>query len=78
MIQTSTQDLLILHAYGETSAEQKQQLARELATNETLHEELMEVVHTKKMLNAKMKSPSDTSLRIIMAHSHKTEHLHEI
>ena len=78
MIQTSTQDLLILHAYGETTAEQKQQLARELATNETLHQELMEIVHTKKMLDAKKKSPSDTSLRIIMAHSHKTEHLHEI
>ena len=78
MIQTSTQDLLVLHAYGETTAEQKQQLARELATNETLHQELLEIVHTKKMLDAKKMSPSDTSLRIIMAHSHKTEHHHEI
>lgn len=78
MIQTSTQNLLVLHAYGETSAEQKQQLARELATNENLHEELMEIVQAKKMLDTKMKSPSDTSLRIIMNYSHKTEHLHEV
>lgn len=78
MIQTSTQDLLVLHAYGETTTEQKQQLARELATNEALHSDLMEIIQGKKMLDSKMKSPSETSLRIIMGYSIKTEHLHEI
>lgn len=78
MIQTSTQDLLVLHAYGETTTEQKQQLARELATNESLHQDLMEIIQAKKMLDTKMKSPSETSLRIIMSHSYKTEHIHEM
>lgn len=78
MIQTSTQNLLVLHAYGETTEAQKEQLAREMATDETLHEELMEMVRAKRMLNGKLKSPSETSIRIIMEHSYKTEHLQEI
>ena len=78
MKQTSTQDLLVLHAYGETSLEQKEFLATELATGETLQEELMELIRAKRQLNSKMKSPSETSLRIIMEHSYKTEHLQEI
>ena len=78
MIQTSTQDLLILHTYGETTEQQKQQLATELAVNVELHEDLMELIRAKKYLNSKMKSPSATSVRIIMEHSFKTEHLQEI
>jgi len=78
MIQTSTQNLLVLHTYNETTEAQKQQLASEMATSESLHEELMELVKAKKQLNRLMKSPSETSIRIIMEHSHKTEHLHEV
>lgn len=78
MIQTSTQNLLVLHTYNETNEAQKQQLAVEMATSESLHEELMELVKAKKQLNRLMKSPSETSIRIIMEHSHKTEHLHEV
>lgn len=78
MIQTSTQNLLVLHAYGETTETQKQQLALEMATNELLHEELMELIRTKHILNTKMKSPSESSIKIIMEHSHKTERLQEI
>ncbi len=77
MKQTSTQDLLTLHIYGETTAEQKEQLARLLANDETLQAELAELSQAKQELGRKMKSPSLTSLRIIMDYSHKTEQLHE-
>jgi hypothetical protein len=78
MITTSTLDLLVLHAYGETTLEQREFLASELTVNESLQEELMNLIQTKRQLSAKMKSPSKTSLRIIMEHSYKTEHLQEI
>jgi hypothetical protein len=78
MEQTSTHDLLVLHAYGETTLEQREYLAKQLATNETLQDELMEIIATKRQLTSKLKSPSATSLRIIMDYSHKSEHLHEI
>lgn len=78
MEQTSTQDLLVLHAYGETTLEQREFLAAELANDENLQDELMELIRTKRELTSKLKSPSATSIRIIMEHSHKTEHLQEI
>lgn len=78
MEQTSTQDLLVLHAYGETTLEQREFLATELANDENLQDELMELIRTKRELTSKLKSPSATSIRIIMEHSHKTEHLQEI
>ncbi len=78
MIQNSTSDLLVLHTYGETTLEQKETIAKELAKDETLQEELMEMVRAKRQLNSKMKSPSQTSLRIILEHSCKSGHLQEI
>lgn len=78
MEQTSTRDLLLLHAYGETNIEQREYLAGLLAENETLQSELHEIIETQKQLNQRLKSPSATSVRIIMEHSHKTEHLQEI
>lgn len=78
MEQTSTQDLLLLHAYGETTIEQREYLAELLANDDSLQEELMELIRTKRELNAHLKSPSNTSVRIIMEYSHKTEHLQEI
>ena len=78
MGQTSTHDLLILHAYGETTPEQREFLAAQLALDESMQEELMEIIRTKRELTSKMKSPSETSVRIIMEHSYKTEHLQEI
>lgn len=78
MKQLSIQDLLTLHAYGDTTCEQREFLAEELATNASLHEELLELIRTKQQLNAQTKSPSATSLRIVMEHSRQTEHLQEI
>ena len=78
MIQNSTQNLLLLHAYGETSDDQKGYLAKELAKDPALHEELVEMIRAKKLLAGELKSPSATSIRIIMEHSYKTEHMQEM
>jgi len=78
MNQTSTPNLLLLHAYGETTEEQKEFLATELVKDASLHEEMIAVIKSKRILNSKMMSPSNTSVRIIMEHSYKTEHLQEI
>ena len=78
MITTSTPNLLLLHAYGETTEEQKEVLATELIKDPSLHEEMIAVIKTKRLLSREMKSPSITSVRIIMEHSYKTEHLQEI
>ena len=75
---TSTHQLLLLHAYNETTEPQKEFLATELAKDSSLQEDMMEMIRAKRVLNAKMKSPSATSVRIIMEHSYKTEHLQEI
>lgn len=78
MIQTSTRELLLLHAYGETNPEQREYLAGLLAESETLQNELLEIMDAKRQLSQQLKSPSATSVRIIMEHSHKTEYLQEI
>jgi hypothetical protein len=78
MIQTSTPNLLLLHAYGETTEELKEVLATELIKDPVLHEEFVTIIKAKRALNNEMKSPSNTSVRIIMEHSYKTEHLQEI
>jgi len=74
----STLELLLLHAYNETTEPQKEFLATELAKDLALHEDFMEIIRAKRTLNRNLKSPSPTSVRIIMEHSYKTEHLQEI
>ena len=76
MKHTSTQNLLVLHTYGETTPQQEVELVEALANNEALQAELLELEQAKEVLTSKMKSPSLTSLRIIMEHSNKTEQLH--
>lgn len=78
MEKISTQNLLLLHAYGETNPEQKEFLAEQLAVNPALQEDLSEILSTLNTLDSKLKSPSNTSVRIVMEHSYKTEHLQEI
>lgn len=78
MIETSTPNLLLLHAFGETTVAQKEVLATELIKDPALHQEMIAIIKSKRSLNAKMMSPSNTSVRIIMEHSYKTEHLQEI
>lgn len=79
MIQISTQDLLLLHAYGETTPEQAACLERELADNPHLLAELNDIVSMKDLLNDSRLSPSATSVNIVLEHSQNTaEELHEI
>lgn len=78
MIQTSTQDLLLLYAYGETTADKQATLAAELAKDSNLRDQLLEITATKKMIGEQLLSPSSTSLEIIMRHSHESESLQEI
>lgn len=77
MKQNSTSQLVLIHAYGETNQAQREALEKELSENSTIYEEYMNAIRIKRMLNSKMLSPSATSIRIIMEHSHKTEHLQE-
>ncbi len=77
MKQTSTSQLVLIHAYGETSQAQRETIEKEFSENSTLYEEYMNVIKVKRMLNGKMKSPSATSVRIIMQYSCKNEHLQE-
>lgn len=78
MVQTSTYNLLVLSTYGETTEAQKAMIAEAMAKDESLHEELMEMLRAKKELNRTLLSPSQTSVNIIMSYSNKTEHLQEI
>lgn len=78
MIKTYTPNLLILQTYNELSPRQEQQLQAELLQNEELVQLQTELTDTGHRLNTLLRSPSATSLRIIMDHSHKTEHLQEI
>jgi len=78
MIKTSTSNLLLLHAYGETTELQKQELSALMAAQPELVNESMDLVRTKRKLNQKLLSPSTTSIRIIMEHSYKTAQLQEI
>jgi hypothetical protein len=78
MKQNFTHQLLILHAYNETGKHERETLTKELSKNELLQEEMAAIMKTKRMLNGKTMRPSQTSVRIIMEHSYKTEHLQEI
>lgn len=74
---TSTHDLLLLHAYGETTLEQREFLATELLLNDSLQDELFEIIQTQQQLNSLQRSPSETSLRIIMEQSCNSAQLQE-
>ncbi len=78
MNKTSTSDLLLLHTYSETTSSQKDLIVEKISMNQDFQTEYTELVQSKHMLNKLVKSPSETSLRIIMEHSYKTEHLQEI
>ena len=69
--------LLPLYLYNEATEEQQLQLAEALLTDEALKQELDDMLRAKKWLNRKQKSPSASSIRIIMQHSAQTEHLQE-
>ena len=78
MNQTSTNELILLFSYRETTPEQTEKALQLITENESVRAQFEELMQAKQQLSAQLKSPSTTSLNIIMEHSHKTAHLQEI
>jgi len=76
MNQISTLNQLVQLAYGELSEQESLILLEKIAQDETLQREWETILATKEELKFSKKIPSKTSLRIILDHSHKTEHIH--
>lgn len=77
MKQNSTHELLVRHLYGETLPSEREVIARELAMDESLHQELEDLLEVKRRLDGDMRQPSETSLRLILEYSDRTGHLQE-
>lgn len=77
MNKNSTPETFIRHLYGETTKAEKEQVGIELALDESCFAEFNDLLEAKNSLNLLIEKPSETSLKIIMEHSHRTEHLQE-
>lgn len=78
MIQSSTSDLLILLAYGELPENEAAALQAQIAAEPALAAEWEAVRQTIDELSTISLSPSETSTKIVLEHSCKTEHLQDI
>lgn len=78
MIQSSTSDLLILLAYGELPDAEATSLRARIATDPALAAEWDTIRLTIDELTSTSYTPSETSTKIVMEHSCKTEHLQDI
>ena len=78
MVQLSTFDQLLLMAYGELNNEDARALQEQLKVDADLTREWHSILRLSGQLDKVTSSPSDTSLRIVLDHSYKTEHLQEI
>ncbi|MBS1618662.1 MAG: hypothetical protein JST76_09095 [Bacteroidetes bacterium] len=78
MIQSSTSDLLILLAYGELAEKEAAALQAQIAADPALAAEWDAIRLTIDELPAISLSPSETSTKIVLEHSCKTEHLQDI
>jgi hypothetical protein len=78
MIQLSTQDQLLLMAYGELNNNDARALQEQIQADEQLAKEWYSILRLIGRLDKFSLSPSDTSLKIVLEHSYKTEHLQEI
>jgi len=78
MIQASTFDQLLLMAYGELNSEDARALQEQLKSDEELAREWHSILRLSGQLDQVSLSPSETSLKIVLEHSYKTEHLQEI
>jgi len=77
MTNISTQEL-ISHLYNESSDEQQLAIYDALSESPELLDEMHSLAHTKTLLSGKMLSPSNTSIKIILQHSYKTEDIHHL
>ena len=78
MIQSSTSDQLILLAYGELTGAESSALLSRIGTEPELAREWDSLKEIRSELSDAIVSPSDTSLKIVLEHSCKTEHIQEI
>lgn len=78
MVQISTSDQLLLMAYGELNNEDARTLQEQLKSDNDLAKEWHSILRLTGKLDKVSLSPSETSLKIVLEHSYKTEHLQEI
>jgi hypothetical protein len=78
MVQLSTFDQLLLMAYGELNPKDARALQDQLKADNDLAREWHSILRLTGQLDKAMIAPSDTSLKIVLEHSYKTEHLQEI
>ena len=78
MKQISTSNQLLSLAYDELTAPEAALLRSEIANDETLSQEWHTIRQMKAELNSLTRSPSRTSLSIILDHSLHSEQLQEI
>jgi hypothetical protein len=78
MIQQSTFDQLLLMAYGELNNEDARALQEQMKVDTDLAREWHSILRLSGQLDKVVTAPSETSLRIVLEHSYKTEHLQEI
>jgi hypothetical protein len=78
MIQQSTSDQLLLMAYGELNPIDSRILQEQIMADNALAQEWYSILRLTGQLDKVSSSPSETSVRIVVEHSYKTEHLQEI
>jgi hypothetical protein len=78
MVQISTSDQLLLMAYGELNSVDARALQERLKSDNDLVKEWHSILRLTGRLDHVSFSPSDTSLKIVLEHSYKTEHLQEM
>jgi hypothetical protein len=78
MATLSTFDQLLLMAYGELSSVDARSLQDQIKTDNDLAKEWHSILRLTGRMDNIIYSPSDTSLKIVIEHSYKTEHLQEI
>ena len=70
-----TSNDLIRFAYRETPALEIASVSKGIKENSEMKREFLEITKTKNLLNAESYKPSQTSVRIIMDYSRKTQQL---
>ena len=78
MKQLSTSDQILLMAYGELDSQNARKLQQQIETDPELFKEWQSVNMLVNELDNMALTPSETSLKIVLEHSYKTEHLQEI
>jgi hypothetical protein len=78
MIQISTSDRLLLLAYGELNPHDARILQEHISADTDIAAEWHDILRLTGKLDHFNLSPSETSLKIVLEHSYKTEHLQEI